>query len=72
MDVSRGQMTDPVVLKLRENSIFLVRVPANMINLYQPLDLTVNGAVKAFLKRKHQKLYLNQIKAFSTETSTTT
>ena len=34
MDVSRGQMTDPVLLKLQENSIFLVRVPPNMTNLF--------------------------------------
>ena len=48
MDCFRGKMMDSVLLKLRENSIFLVRVPPRMNNLFQPLDLTVNGAAKAF------------------------
>ena len=53
MDVFRGQMTEPVLKKLRENNVFLVQVPANMTNLFQPLDLTVNGVGKAILKRKY-------------------
>ena len=57
MDAFRGQVTDPVLLKLQENSIFLVRVPPNMTNLFQPLNLTVNGAAKAFLKRKYTEGY---------------
>ena len=48
MDVFRGQMTDPVLLKLRENSIFFVPVTPDMTNLFQPSDLTVNGAAKPF------------------------
>ena len=31
---------------------FLVRAPPNMTNLFQPLDLTVNGVTKAFMKRR--------------------
>ena len=80
MDVFRGQMTDPVLSKLRENSIFLFRVPPNMTNLFQLLDLNVNGAAKAFLKRKYIEWYSGEIskaladgialdEAFSTETS---
>ena len=61
LNVFRGQMTDPVLLKLRENSIFLVRVLPNMTSLFQPLDLTVNGAVKAFLKRKYTEWYSGEI-----------
>ena len=41
MDVYRGQMK--VLLKHLENSIFLVRMPPNVLNLFQPLDLTVNA-----------------------------
>ena len=52
MDVFTGQMTDPIMKKLQENNISNVRVPANMTNLFQPLDLTVNGSAKAFMKRK--------------------
>ena len=61
IDVFRGQMTQPVLDMLKENSIFLVRVPANMTHLYQPLDLTVNRSAKAFFKRKFTEWYSNQI-----------
>ena len=49
MDVFRGQMTEDVLNVLKENNILLVRVPANMTHLFQPLDLTVNGTSKAFM-----------------------
>ena len=52
IDVFSGQMTDPVIEKLKESNIKLTMVPANMTNLFQPLDLTVNGSAKAFLKKK--------------------
>ena len=61
--VFSGQMTDPVIEKIRENSIKLVKVPANMTQLFQPSDLTVNGAAKAFLKRKFTKWYSSCISA---------
>ena len=52
IDVFSGQMIDSVNEKLKENNIKLTRVPANMANLFQPLDLTVNGSAKGFLKKK--------------------
>ena len=61
MDVFRGQMTEQVLTKLRENSVFLVRVPVNMTNLFQALDLIVNGAAKAFLKKKYTEWYSGEI-----------
>ena len=61
MDDFRGQMTDPVLLKLRESNIFLVRVPPNMNCLFHPLDLTVKGAAKAFLKGKYTEWYSGEI-----------
>ena len=61
MDVFTGQMTDPIMKKLQENNISNVRVPANMTNLFQPLDLTVNGSAKAFMKRKFTEWYGSQI-----------
>ena len=63
IDVFSGQMTDPVIEKIRENSIKLVKVPANMTPLFQPLDLTVNGAAKAFMKRKFTEWYSSCILA---------
>ena len=47
MDVLTGQMTGPVLEKLRDNKILLIRVPANMTNIFQPFDLTVNGSFQA-------------------------
>ena len=46
MDVFNGQMTEPV---------------KDMTNLFQPLDLTVNGSVKALTKQKVTELYSKQI-----------
>ena len=43
IDVFSGQMTDPVLAKLKENYIKLVRVPTNMTD-FSTLDLTVNGS----------------------------
>ena len=42
MDVFHGQMTNEVISLLKENNIILIRVPANMTHIFQPLDLTVN------------------------------
>ena len=39
-----GQITPAVLYKLRENYTFSVHVLQNMTNLFQPLDLAVNGA----------------------------
>ena len=52
IDVFPGQVTKPVINKMTENSIKLVKVPANMTRLLQPLDLSVNGAAKAYMKKR--------------------
>ena len=57
IDVFSGQMIDPVIEKIRENSIKLVKVPPNMTQLFQPLDLTVNGTAKAYMKRRFTEWY---------------
>ena len=61
IDVFSGQMTPAMLQKLRENYIFLVRVPPNITNLLQPLDLTVNVAAKAFTKRHFAEYYNQEI-----------
>ena len=38
LDVFSGQMTTPVTDKLAQNCIKYMKVPANMANLFQPLD----------------------------------
>ena len=46
IDIFRVQMTQPVLDLLKESDILLVRVPANMKHIFQPLDLTVNRSAK--------------------------
>ena len=57
IDVFPGQVTKPVINKMTENSIKLVKVPANMTQLLQPLDLSVNGAAKAYMKKRFTEWY---------------
>ena len=40
IDVFSGQVTKPVIDKMTENNIKLVKVPVNMTRLFQPVDLT--------------------------------
>ena len=61
MDVSQGQMTEDVLTVLKESNILLLRIPANMTNIFQPLDLTLNGSFKNFMRKKFSKLYSRQI-----------
>ena len=39
-------MANPVLKKLKEHNILLTRVPGNMTNVFQTLDLTVHGYFK--------------------------
>ena len=50
MDVFRGQMTNEVISLLKENNIILIRVPANMTHIFQPLDLTANQWAKKIMR----------------------
>ena len=63
MDVFTGQMTTAVLEAFKEANVCIVNVPANMTKFYQPLDLTVNGYAKRFLKRKFNEWYSGQVKA---------
>ena len=60
-DVFRGQITDKVILRLTRNNIRFVKVPNNMTHLFQPLDLTVNGHCKKFMKKKFSEWYTQQV-----------
>ena len=44
-----------------ESNILIVNVPRNMTKYYQPLDLTVNGYSKRFLKNKFNEWYSFQV-----------
>ena len=45
---------------LRTNNIWLVKVPNNMTHLLQPLDLTLNGHCKSFIKGMFAEWYRKQ------------
>ena len=61
MDVFRGQITDDVTSLLTKHNVHVVLVPANMTQLFQPLDLTVNKHCKSFLKRLFSTWFSQQI-----------
>ena len=61
MDVFKGQTTDAVQNLLKKNNIFFTKVPANMTNLFQPLDLTVNGYAKSYIKKLFTEWFAKQI-----------
>ena len=43
------------------NHILATKVPPNMANLYQPLDLSVNKAAKDFTRKKFSEWYTRQL-----------
>ena len=50
-----------LVDKLKKNYRKYVRVPTNITNIFQPLDLTFNKSTKAFMKRKFIEWYSLQV-----------
>ena len=56
-------MTPTVKRELQSLNIKLVPVPANMTHFFQPLDLTVNGSAKKFIRRKFVSYYSNEVKS---------
>ena len=61
-DVFKDQCTVKVNNLLTKLNIKVVMVPANMTHFFQPLDLTVNGSAKNFMKKKFVTWYANEVK----------
>ena len=61
MDVFWGQMTEDILTVIKGNNILIVRVPANMTHIFQPLDLTVNQTFKIIMRKTFTKWYSRQI-----------
>ena len=59
-DKFKAQCTDSVIKVLRDNKIHILMVPASCTDRLQPLDVSVNKAVKEFLRSKFQKWYAAQ------------
>ena len=60
-DVFKGQKMERVQHLIADNNCVCVFIPANMTNYFQPLDLTVNGPAKQFLKGKFKEWYAREI-----------
>ena len=56
-DRFRGQCTPRITSMLKKRHIYIVIVPANCTDRLQPLDVSVNKAVKAFLRNQFQDWY---------------
>ena len=48
--------------KLESLNLELVTVPANMTHFFQPLDLTVNGSAKKFLRARFTEYYADAVR----------
>ena len=60
ISVFKGQMTSDVNESLTKTYFCVVNIPANKTRFYQPLDVTVNGFCKKFLKKKFTNWYAGQ------------
>ena len=61
-DVFRGQMTEEIKKKLQSLHMELVPVPANMTHFFLPLDLTVNGSAKQYMRKQFITYYSDAVK----------
>ena len=59
-DVFKGQKTQRYQDYL-SNGCAWVYIPANLTDQFQPLDITVNGPAKKFLKKKFEEWYAKEI-----------
>ena len=60
-DNFNGQCTETLLKMIDDNNINTVIIPANCTNRLQPLDLSVNKAVKNFLRKKFQDWYAKEV-----------
>ena len=60
-DNFKAQCTPGILTLLDQNNINVVLVPANCTDRLQPLDLSVNRSVKAFLRNQFQTWYAKEV-----------
>ena len=61
MDTFKGQDNDILKEFCSINRCELVIVPHNLTNKFQPLDLSVNKAAKAFIQNQYNDWFSNQV-----------
>ena len=62
-DSFKAQCTSELLTILDENNINVILIPANCTDRLQPLDISVNKAVKDFLRSKFQEWFAKQVKS---------
>ena len=50
--IFKGQTTEALYDILEQNNIFVIKIPANCTDWLQPMNLSINKAVKDFMRRK--------------------
>lgn len=60
-DRFKGQCTEQILSLLANNNILIAVVPGNCTDRLQPLDVSVNKAVKEFLRQQFHSWYSDQI-----------
>lgn len=63
MDNFKGQVTEKMIELMESHDIHMCLLPANTTDRLQPMDVAVNKPAKAFLKKKFQTWYAEQISA---------
>ena len=61
MDTFKGQDNDILKEFCSKNRCEVVIVPHNLTNKFQPLDLTVNKAAKAFIQNQYNSWFSDQV-----------
>ena len=60
-DHFKGQLTEKVTQLLEENNIHSVLIPAAYTGDLQPMDISVNKALKSFMRKKFSEWYAEQV-----------
>ena len=60
LDVFRGQKTEAFLKYLEANNIYIF-VPANMTDIFQHMDISVNKRIKAVIRGCYNNWYSNQV-----------
>lgn len=61
MDTFKGQDNDVLKELCSDNNCKVVIVPHNLTNKFQPLDISVNKAAKAFIQNRYNEWFSNQV-----------
>ena len=61
MDIFKGQDNDTLKMLCSGNNCEIVIVPHNLTNKFQPLDISVKKAAKAFIQNQHNDWFLNEV-----------